>query len=184
MTPLCLGQTPVSEIRSWRDLQQLVPPGGNAAELGVATGRLTHDLVHWELFETVYMVDKWQQVSEQHGDGSFQQSWHDANHLMALAVWEAHPDRVKILRGDTVQMAEHVPDGSLSFCFVDADHSYDGVTRDIEAWRPKMVAGGVMAFDDYLSIDYGVQAAVEAYLGRAAEHTEEIKGVSVGWFTT
>lgn len=38
---------------------------------------------------------------------------------------------------------------SVDFVFVDADHSYQGVLRDIVAWLPKMKKTGVIAGHDY-----------------------------------
>lgn len=33
--------------------------------------------------------------------------------------------------------------------FIDGDHSYEGVKRDIDNWAPQLVKGGIMAFHDY-----------------------------------
>jgi predicted O-methyltransferase YrrM len=33
--------------------------------------------------------------------------------------------------------------------FIDGDHSYKGVRRDIAGWTPKIVPGGVVAFHDF-----------------------------------
>jgi hypothetical protein len=41
-----------------------------------------------------------------------------------------------------------VPDGSLSFCFIDAAHDYESVKRDLEAWGPKVRADGILAGHD------------------------------------
>lgn len=34
------------------------------------------------------------------------------------------------------------------FVFVDADHSYEGIRGDFEAWRPLIAEGGIIAFHD------------------------------------
>jgi len=51
------------------------------------------------------------------------------------------------------------------FVFVDADHSYEGVKADIEAWRPLIVPGGILAGHDYDSNDFPgvVRAVIEAF---------------------
>jgi predicted O-methyltransferase YrrM len=41
------------------------------------------------------------------------------------------------------------PEQSVDICFVDADHSYDGVTKDLELWTPKVKPGGIMSGHDY-----------------------------------
>lgn len=49
---------------------------------------------------------------------------------------------------DTVAAAKLVPDASLDFVFIDADHSTEGVTRDLTAWTPKVRAGGAVLGHD------------------------------------
>ncbi len=39
-------------------------------------------------------------------------------------------------------------DGSIRLLFVDADHAYEAVKRDVELWSPHVVTGGYMAFHD------------------------------------
>lgn len=62
----------------------------------------------------------------------------------------------------TSQQASVDLEGMYDMIFVDADHSYPGVKRDIELWTPKMRPGGIWAFHDYGSTDYpGVKYAVD-----------------------
>lgn len=65
-------------------------------------------------------------------------------------------------------------DNSISFLFIDADHSYEGVLEDIELWLPKVAEGGVIAGHDY---DWtGVKKAVdEKFAGK------EIKIYNTSW---
>ena len=39
-------------------------------------------------------------------------------------------------------------DGPIRLLFVDADHSYEAVKRDVELWSPHVATGGYMAFHD------------------------------------
>lgn len=50
---------------------------------------------------------------------------------------------------DSVQAASEFADRSLSFVYIDGDHSYEGCRRDILAWAPKVMRGGVIAGHDY-----------------------------------
>lgn len=49
---------------------------------------------------------------------------------------------------------------SVDFVFIDADHSYQGVLRDIVAWLPRMKKTGVIAGHDYHYANLGVIKAV------------------------
>lgn len=58
----------------------------------------------------------------------------------------------------TVDGARKVEDASLDFVFVDGDHSQEGVSEDIAAWRGKIKPGGRMVGHDWnmLSVRNGV----------------------------
>ena len=146
----------------WKLLTNLMT--GNAAEVGVAEGNFSKEILEWPIkFPRFYLVDRWKQVPTQKGDASHPQSWHDAN-LASVQMKVAHyEDRVVFLRGSSVDMAACVPDASLVLVYIDADHSFEGVTADIKAWISKLVPDGVMAFHDYENPNYGVKRAVNAF---------------------
>ena len=62
--------------------------------------------------------------------------------------------------GDSFDRAKDFEDGSIDFCFIDANHTYEFVKKDIEAFLPKMKPGGVMAGHDYNMSHPGVIRAV------------------------
>jgi hypothetical protein len=68
--------------------------------------------------------------------------------------------RVTLVPGDSVHAAALFDDGSLDCAFIDARHDTPSVLRDIAAWTPKLVPGGLVAGDDY-GLD-SVYAAVHA----------------------
>jgi hypothetical protein len=57
-------------------------------------------------------------------------------------------ERVTIRRERTVEAAASVPDESLDFAFIDADHTYEGCLADINAWAPKIRRGGMLCGHD------------------------------------
>jgi predicted O-methyltransferase YrrM len=55
----------------------------------------------------------------------------------------------------------------IAFCFVDADHM-EGVAKDIRAYAPRMMPGGIMAFHDYyISKPIKVRSSVDAWIRQA-----------------
>ena len=74
-------------------------------------------------------------------------------------------DTFTVIREDSTKAADLYADNSLDFVFLDADHSYESVKRDITAWLPKVKSGGILAGDDYHSDFPGVVAAVNETLG-------------------
>jgi hypothetical protein len=60
--------------------------------------------------------------------------------------------------------AKLIPDGSLDFVFIDANHKYDFVLGDIRAWEPKVRMGGIVSGHDYYNFRSGqVVKAVNDY---------------------
>jgi predicted O-methyltransferase YrrM len=66
---------------------------------------------------------------------------------------------------DSVEASKLYADESLDFVFIDADHSYEAVKRDIAAWLPKVKSGGIIAGHDYcVWPGFGViEAVTEAF---------------------
>jgi predicted O-methyltransferase YrrM len=71
----------------------------------------------------------------------------------------------QLIVGETADAAQLVVDGSLDFVFIDADHSYEAVRKDIDAWRSKVRAGGWIGGHDYNRKFPGVVRAVDFVFG-------------------
>ena len=55
----------------------------------------------------------------------------------------------------TSEVASNIfPYNSLDFIYIDANHAYDFVVKDIELWFPKLKKGGVFAGHDYINLDW------------------------------
>ncbi len=62
-------------------------------------------------------------------------------------------DIVTILDGVSWEQAQFIPDDFLDICFIDGDHRYDSVKKDLQAYLPKIKEGGVLCGDDLENID-------------------------------
>lgn len=80
---------------------------------------------------------------------------------------EQHPERARLIVSDSAAAAGEVPDASLDFVFIDADHSYEAVRKDIDAWRSKVKPGGWFGGHDYSPKFPGVIRAVDFAFGRS-----------------
>ena len=95
-----------------------------------------------------------------------------AANVIARSQWPKYRGRCIIIHGDTATAAQDVENGSLDFVFIDADHTKDGVVRDIRAWLPKLRKGGKMLGHD---IDWvSVREAVEQEFNRFDELADDI----------
>ncbi len=134
------------------------------AEIGVAAGHFSEELLRvWEV-PKLYAVDAWFTMNALPGDAAYPQKWHDDNLTAAKKRLEPFMDKVVILRGRSTMMVKKVPDKSLGFVYLDACHSYRCVTVDLTDWIEKLVPGGVMAGHDYHNYNFNqVEAAVNDF---------------------
>jgi SAM-dependent methyltransferase len=83
-----------------------------------------------------------------------------------FTVWQQNMSRAGVLpfvrpmQLPSVEAAARFPDRSVDFIFIDAAHAYEAVKADIQAWRPKVRPGGVIAGHDFEYWE-GVKRAVE-----------------------
>ncbi len=68
---------------------------------------------------------------------------------------------VNVHVGDSSTFASQFKDDSIDFIFVDGAHTFEGVTKDLEAWWPKLKPGCRMGGDDIRW--RSVREAVEAF---------------------
>lgn len=146
------------------DLHKLLPEDSTVAEIGVAEGFFSAEILHWPNVKKLYCVDNWNTIPNQFGDGASPKDWHDKNYSDAMMRVNFAIEKVKVLRGISWDMAKKVDDESLDLVYLDACHSYDCVKKDLEAWYPKVKTGGFIAGHDYLNRAYGVFDAVRDFV--------------------
>lgn len=77
--------------------------------------------------------------------------------------------------GDSAGSAARYEDASLDWVYIDADHHYEAVKRDILAWLPKVRKGGIIAGHDYAAYPtFGVIEAVTEIFPRVEVWRGEI----------
>jgi hypothetical protein len=135
-------------------LRDLQPKRG--AEIGVAAAELSSHLLRVFSDLTLHLVDPWCTFREDHpyrlsGDRRARMDrdqvceiFHEAMRNVAFAG-----ERAVVHKSTSAEAAVEIPDRSLDFVFIDADHTYAAVTHDLEAWFPKIRSGGIFAGHDF-----------------------------------
>jgi len=117
------------------------------AELGIWKGKMSEFLLKREDL-TLYMVDSWLAVKGLE-DRGFTEDEQARNRLDALRRTDFANDRRIVMHMDSEVAALTMPEESLDFVFIDADHSYGGVKKDIRVWLPKLKRGALLSGHDY-----------------------------------
>lgn len=60
-----------------------------------------------------------------------------------------HFDRININRASSIEISELFGNESFDFIFIDGDHRYDFVSKDIALYYPKLKKGGIVCGHDY-----------------------------------
>jgi len=156
-------------------------------EVGVQYGKYSRIILStWGGHLT--MVDAWREFpKDQYVDlANVSETEHLRNMAWAVENVQAYMGRYEIVRALSVNAASRHGDRSLDFVYLDADHSYEGVLKDLEAWRPKVRPGGMMCGHDYLDAvleegNFGVKSAVNKFFGRKPDIVTDEYWAS--WFT-
>lgn len=142
-------------------LNDLVQKNGYkiGAEIGCAGGAVIDYLLKHNLELEMTAVDLWAQNTSKFNSGYYDHWGHRNLWVMFNKVVARWRKRLTILRGYSWDMAEHVEDCSLDFVFIDADHNYESVKKDIIAWAPKVKLNGIICGHDTLL--KGVKKAID-----------------------
>ena len=117
------------------------------AEIGVKEGRFISYLLNAYPQLRMYAVDPWE---NQPGEAEDYIGWcWESIYREYQQKTASVQHRVLELREYSEVAAQKVDDESLDFVFIDAQHDYDSVKRDIELWKPKVKPGGLLSGHDY-----------------------------------
>lgn len=139
-------------LSSRYDLLHKLPKGGIVAEIGTQHGQFAGHIARITQPDELHLLDI-----------TFEQF--DRTEIPeGMANLHLH-------EGDSVAMLDSI-DREFNWVYLDADHSYEAVSRDLEALDGKIIPGGVIVCNDYIPWSpleakmYGVPKAVHEFCKR------------------
>jgi predicted O-methyltransferase YrrM len=121
------------------------------AEIGVKTGRYSEILCQNIPGLKLVCIDTW-----------------PTGRIHTIAKKKLKAYDTTLIKTTSMEAAKLVPDESLDFVFIDADHKYESVRDDIREWTKKVRKGGIVSGHDYFVFFYthnrGVIDAVDEYV--------------------
>jgi hypothetical protein len=131
-----------------------------AVEVGTDRGLFAEQFLQRWRGEILIGVDNWQPYHEMPYDRT-------PDLMMAVVLLAGFRDRVKLARGNSVDVAPRIGGHYRpAFIYIDADHRYESVRSDIDAWWPYLQPGGIFAGHDYMPEHEGVIRAVDEFAER------------------
>ena len=120
------------------------------AELGVADAVNYTNLMRINPLLRLYGIDSYEVEGNEleRYEGGLYAEGQENRKINAEKLQSKYPDRSRMIFKRTDKAHKDIPDGHLDFVFIDADHTYEGVKRDIELWEPKVHQNGLIIGHD------------------------------------
>jgi predicted O-methyltransferase YrrM len=157
----------------------------NYVEIGVYEGSTSAIISQQRYNATIHCVDPWANKSSNayKATGDYLAFSTDVQHQNHYDTFKARTwfvesqKRLKVYREESQVAVNSFVDNSMDMVFIDGDHSYEGVKRDIELWwnkvKPGMYIGGHDY--DYPGLAFGVKKAVDEFV-KSKNLTLELDG--------
>jgi len=140
-------------------LLDLMPRNGVAAEIGVAFGDFTREIVTRTAPVRLYLVDAWATDRYRSGLGKIREQWQD----------EIRDDRIVIRQGLSADVLAELETAAFDWVYIDTNHSYRTTLAELELCQRLVKPGGLIAGHDFCTgnvidaIPYGVVEAVTEF---------------------
>lgn len=175
---ICAWELPLMPKRGWlkpayRHIKSYLGNNLVGAAIGIAHGYGEEYVLDSLSIKKLYMIDPYV-----HFDFS----------AMTPELWEkqyneAHDkfskfDNTILWRLSSEEASQRIEDGSLDFVYIDGNHFYPSVKKDIELWWPKVRSGGVVGGHDYDDVPSDVNVEEHIHTWRVGEtHYGVVKAV-------
>ncbi len=162
-----------------QELLGILPKRGAIAEIGVAKGGFSVEILKASSPSKLHLIDPWkfQDVESYLTDGNnVSDDVAQKRFEMVTSMFQNHVDagRVIIHRAMSGDIVESFDDGYFDYVYVDGNHTYEAVLEDLTGFAPKVRAGGAILghdFADHSSAKkkgFGVVPAVQEFCSDGA----------------
>lgn len=149
-----------SLLTNRRELLKRLPKGGHAAELGVANGDFTEEILKLSQPKKLHLVDIWQ--SERYNERLYE-------NVKQKFSKELAQEQVIIHRKLSTEAATEFPDHYFDWVYIDTTHCYQVTKSELHLYAKKLKSGGLLLGHDYTMgnwdtrFRYGVMEAVHEF---------------------
>lgn len=152
-------------------------------EIGCAWGHNSYNIMMNLPMEKLYMVDPYK--TYKHHKVGHDQEFHDNMFNEMKRYMAPFGDKVIFIRKMSEKGAADIPDDSLDFVYIDGNHWYDYVKKDIELFYPKIKSGGVIGGHDFTAcrgLDIGNAEVCRAVIDFIDKEGLELDGHPSDWW--
>lgn len=148
------------------DIASRLPTKCTAVEIGVLMGEFSQMILDIVKPGRLFLVDPFQVGKETYGEelNNLPRAYStESDYLGVCEKFKKEIQEVRVIvdKRYSYDAAKDYPDNSIDFLYIDADHSYFSVKRDLDDWLPKMKKDGIISGHDMIThFDFGVVEAV------------------------
>lgn len=132
-------------------VSSLIKPGDVGGEIGSWEGSFAFYTLLQRQPSKLFLIDPWVgAASDPDGGAQTDDAQNARNNIYAnvCKIFSPYP-HVVVMRLKSEDASRHFPDAFFDYVYVDGDHSYEGVMRDLGKFFPKVKVGGLIIGDDY-----------------------------------
>lgn len=164
-----------------------LPRNSIGAEIGVLSGNFSRQILDSISPRELHLIDPW----EHQTSSTYEDAWYggraqggqaemDGRYAGVLKRFAKNmrAGQVKVHRGYSADMLEQFPDSYFDWVYIDGNHLYEYVKKDLEIALRKVKAGGYITGDDYGEggwWDGGVKKAVDEFAGHPSVELLELR---------
>ena len=165
----------------------MLPKCSIGMEIGVHKGDFSQDILMIVFPKELHLVDPWKHETS----AAYKDAWYggqvkngqvemDERYMNVCSKFtqEVRSGQVSIHRGFSTEILSQFPDEYFDWVYIDGNHYYEYVKRDIELSFRKTKIGGFITGDDYTDEGWwegGVKKAVDQFATHSSVHLVEIR---------
>jgi hypothetical protein len=168
-------------------LIDMLPKNSVGAEIGVLAGNFSKQIMDSVSPRELHLIDPW----EHQTSSIYKDAWYGGRSKRGQADMderysgvlkrfkrEIRVGQVLVHRGYSSDMLETFPDGFFDWVYIDGNHLYEYVQKDLEVSFRKVKTGGHITGDDYTEGGWwegGVKKAVDEFAGNETVQLLELR---------
>jgi hypothetical protein len=156
-------------------LLEMLPKNSVGAEIGVWKGDFSQAVLNAAHPKELHLIDPWKYQSS----STYKYAWYGGlakngqdemdrhyNGVCSRFEDQIRREQVEIHRGFSADVLSQFPDDFFDWVYIDGNHMYEFVKKDLELAYRKTKAGGLVCGDDYVDGQWwqdGVKKAVDEF---------------------
>ena len=174
---------PTKEALARTRLLELMPKNGTCAEVGAWKGEFSKMILEITKPDKLYIIDPYKFF------GEYKNAWYggkvggqermDAIYedIQQQFASEITSGQLEIYRATSEEGIQRIEDNSLDWIYIDGNHMYEYVKKDLELAWDKVKSGGFVTGDDYGLEGWwedGVKKAVDEFIDKMTEELDHV----------